>query len=230
MIILWQNILNQQYVALSFLLTTLPNRNFYRGPILLVSRHHCQRINNLVNYIKQIFSILLLPGLFCLSLITLYFFILFSFPDFLSYSLYTDISIYLLIHFSISLYHSISVSWLFQLNFYLSIYPFSLYTYLHIFLSFNICISISIHISTSPCLSISISQHLSISPYNSIYFLWFFSLKKLFYDRNKSLVKLIRSFPLTVWFSIKKLILIRKILTILLLKYSYSPIFKLYPV
>ena len=165
MIILWQNILNQQYVALSFLLTTLPNRNFYRGPILLVSRHHCQRINNLVNYIKQIFSILLLPGLFCLSLITLYFFILFSFPDFLSYSLYTDISIYLLIHFSISLYHSISVSWLFQLNFYLSIYPFFLIyisPYLSIFQYLYLNINPHLHISLSLHIYISKSFHISL--------------------------------------------------------------------
>ena len=42
MIILWQNILKQQYVALSSLLTTLPNRNFHRdlrsGLILYCSR------------------------------------------------------------------------------------------------------------------------------------------------------------------------------------------------
>ena len=164
-IILWQNILNQQYVALSFLLTTLPNRNFYRGPILLVTRHHCQRINNLVNYIKQIFSILLLPGLFCLSLITLHFFIPFSFPDFLSYSLYTDISIYLLIHFSISLYHSISVSRLFQLNFYLSIYPFFLIyisSYLSIFQYLYLNINPHLHISLSLHIYISKSFHISL--------------------------------------------------------------------
>ena len=42
MIILWQNILGQQHIALNSLLTTLPNRNFYRadrrGLILYCSR------------------------------------------------------------------------------------------------------------------------------------------------------------------------------------------------
>ena len=32
-IILWQNILGQQHIALNFLLTNLPNRNFYREAV-----------------------------------------------------------------------------------------------------------------------------------------------------------------------------------------------------